>query len=127
MSPDRARTPIPFAAHVSIDTPEEASEGGPSSEVRPVDPTVRVRSLLVSTGLCGVAAANAWVSVTDADGAVLFEGPAGEDGCIAVSFEREPKVDRVYVLLETASSHRQAEVRLGDGRTEHAFTGAQRD
>jgi hypothetical protein len=126
MSPDRARTPIPFAAHVSIDTPEEASEGGPSSEVRPVDATVRVRSLLVSTSLRGVAAADAWVSVTDAAGAILFQGAPGDDGCITVSFEEAPNVDRVYVLLETARSHRQAEVSLGEGCTELSFDGALR-
>lgn len=92
----------------------------PISEVRPVD--ARGRHLVIDTGLRGPGAQHASVSVTDESGTVLFEGSPGADGCVCVSFERASAVERVSVLLETARSHRQAEVTLRDGWNAHAFT-----
>jgi hypothetical protein len=93
-------------------------ERDPISEVRQVE----FRRLMVDTGIRGAAAEQAWVSVSDEAGAVLFEGTPSGDGCVEVSFEKAPRVERVRVLLETARSHRQAEVTLRDGRNAHAFT-----
>jgi hypothetical protein len=102
----------------AFDGPELDLE--PSSEVRPVD--AKVRRLVVDTGVRGDAAEKAWVTVTDAAGVVHFEGTPSADGCIEVSFEGAPAVRDVCVLLETARSHRQAQIALGDGWTAHAFT-----
>jgi hypothetical protein len=91
----------------------------PISEVRQVD--ARIRRLVVDTGIRGAAAEQAWVTVTDEAGAVRFEGAPSADGCVEVSFEDAPGVQRVRVLLETARSHRQAEITLRDGWNAHAF------
>jgi hypothetical protein len=92
----------------------------PISEIRPID--TGVRRLVIDTRLRGKAAEQAWVSVSDESGAVHFEGAPSTDGCIVVSFEHAPAVERVRVLLETSRSHRQAELALGPGWTTHAFT-----
>jgi len=91
----------------------------PSSEVRAVAPSTR--RLVVDTGLRGVAAEAAWVTVTDEAGAVYFEGPPSADGCIDVSFQGAPAVSVARVLLETPTGHRQAQVPLAKGWTAHAF------
>jgi hypothetical protein len=91
----------------------------PTSEVRAVD--ARVRRLVVDTGLRRAAAEQAWVTVSDEAGAIYFEGTPSADGCVEVSFEEAPGVESVRVLLETPTSHRQAQITLGDGWTSHAF------
>jgi hypothetical protein len=98
----------------------DLSDLDPISEVRHVD--ARARRLVVDTGLRGAAAAQAWVTVSDDAGTVHFEGAPGADGCVEVGFERAPAAERARVLLETARSHRQAEVTLRDGWNAHAFT-----
>ena len=106
--------PLPIDA---LDSPDLDLE--PTSEVRAIDG--RVRRLVVDTGLRRRAAEQAWVTVSDEAGAIHFEGTPSADGCVEVSFEASPGVESVRVLLETLTSHRQAEVRLGDGWTSHAF------
>ncbi|MGH7298713.1 MAG: hypothetical protein ACRELB_27480 [Polyangiaceae bacterium] len=99
--------------------PAELPDREPTSEIRPVDG--RARRLLVDTGLRGTAAEGAWVTVTDDAGAGYFEGSPSADGCVEVSFDDAPGVSAVRILLETATSHRQAQVTLGSGWTSHAF------
>jgi hypothetical protein len=106
--------PVPIDA---LDLPDLDLE--PTSEVRAVD--TRVRRLVVDTGLRRGAAEQAWVTVSDGAGAIHFEGTPSADGCVEVSFEAAPGVESVRILLETLTSHRQAEVMLGDGWTSHAF------
>jgi hypothetical protein len=101
----------------ALDLPDVEEE--PTSEVRAVD--ARVRRLVVDTGLRRGAAEQAWVTVSDEAGVIHFEGTPSADGCVEVAFEGAPGVENVRVLLETLTSHRQAEVRLGDGWTSHAF------
>jgi len=84
----------------------------PTSEVRAV--SAPWRRLVVDTGLRGVEAESAWVTVTDQRGAVFYEGSPSADGCVDVRTAR--------ITLETARLHRTAEVELGDGWTSHAFT-----
>jgi hypothetical protein len=99
--------------------PVDGIDDGPSSEVRPIEP--KVRKLVVDTGLRGAAAEGACVTITDSAGTVCFEGAPGADGCVQVSFDSAPRADRVQVLFETATLHRQAEITLRDGWTTHAF------
>jgi hypothetical protein len=99
--------------------PIEAFDHDPISEVRPVG--ARARRLVVDTGLRGAAAAEAWVTVTDVNGALCFEGMPGEDGCLDMSFPAGEAPDRVVVHLETARLHRSAEVTLREGWNAHAF------
>jgi hypothetical protein len=90
----------------------------PSSEVRAIDG--RVRRLVVDTGLRAAAAEAAWVTVSDDQGVVYFEGTPSADGCVDVSFEGAA-VERARVLLETGTSHRQAHVTIAEGWNSHAF------
>jgi hypothetical protein len=94
----------------------------PASEVRPMDASTR--RLAIDTGLRDAAAEAAWLTVSDAAGTVYFEGRPGVDGCLEVSFQGTPCADGARVLLETATSHRQAEIVLGEGRTYYAFARA---
>lgn len=113
----RQRTcPVPKPLD-ALDQPDLDFE--PTSEVRSVDGTVR--RLVVDTGLRGEGAEQAWVTVSDEAGVIHFEGTPSADGCVEVSFEGAPAVRSVRVLVETARSHRQAHVMLGDGWTSHAF------
>jgi hypothetical protein len=91
----------------------------PTSEVRAVDS--RARRLVIDTGLRGEAAEAAWVTVTDEQGAVFYEGAPSADGCLDVSFEKAPETSRACIQLETPRSHRSAEVALTAGWTSHAF------
>lgn len=97
----------------------DLSDLEPVSEVRPVNP--RARRLVIDTGLRGAAADTAWVTVTDDAGSVLFEGAPSADGCVALSFDQPPYPEHVRVLLETARSHRLAQVTLAEGWNAHAF------
>lgn len=99
--------------------PADLVELEPTSEVRPVDGTVR--RLVIDTGLRGSAAEGAWVTVTDDVGTVRFEGTPSADGCVEVVFDGGPESVIARVLLETATAHRQAQVRLGAGWTAHSF------
>ena len=94
----------------------------PTSEIRAIPPDVR--RLIVDTGLRGAAAEGAWVTVTDEAGAIYFEGSPSADGCVAVAFPAGSWVERASVLLETATSHRQAQVTLGPVWTSHVFAAA---
>jgi hypothetical protein len=91
----------------------------PSSEIRAIAHTAR--RLVVDSGLRGLAAESAWVTVTDEAGVVYFEGTPSADGCIDVSFEGAPAVTIAHVTLETPTGHRTARVPLGKGWTAHAF------
>ncbi len=102
--------------------PEESAEfldSGPSSDVHPID--ARTRRLVLDTGLRGETATAAWLAVTSDEGFLFFEGPVSETGCVEVSLEGAPQVDRVRVMLETPRAHRQAEIELNDGWTLHTF------
>jgi hypothetical protein len=121
------RLPEPLATFASTDDPfasrEELVDGSdacPSSDVRPIDPGAR--RLVFDTGLRGEPAKAAWLTVSGLDGLLFFEGPVSECGCIEVSFEGAPCVDRVRVLLETPRGHRLAEVPVGEGWTLHSFS-----
>ncbi|HEY8038260.1 MAG TPA: hypothetical protein VIF15_00630 [Polyangiaceae bacterium] len=94
-------------------------DDGPSSEVRAIQP--RARRLVVDTGLRGPAAEAAWVTVSGADEVVYFEGSPSADGCVEVSFDAAPRLDRARVMLETARLHRQKEITLVDGWNAYAF------
>jgi hypothetical protein len=109
--------PAPIDTLDLLDPPDLDVE--PTSEVRTID--TRVRRLVVDTGLRRGAAERAWVTVSDEAGAIHFEGTPSADGCVEVSFEAAPGVRSVKVLLETLTSHRQAQVTLGGGWTSHAF------
>jgi hypothetical protein len=98
--------------------PEDDS---PSSEVRPVPPTVPTRFLLVSASLRGAEAESAWVTVTDSTGRSHYEGPLLPDGRVTVAIEAPPSVDRVCVRLETVRWHRQAEVVLRETSNAYSF------
>jgi hypothetical protein len=120
------RLPDPLATFASTDDPYvsseeglEAADSGPSSDVHPIEPGAR--RLVLDTGLRGARAEAAWLTVTGLDGLLLFEGPVSDCGCIEVSFDGAPRVDCVRVLLETATSHRLAEVPIGEGWTVHSF------
>jgi hypothetical protein len=119
--PDRARSLDSLAIVASLDDPSDLLESGPPSEVRPMLPRVRARSLVIASGLRGAAAETAWVTVSDLEGFVCFEGSPGADGCVELSLEEVPTLDRVRISLETATAHREAEVPLGAGRTTHVF------
>jgi hypothetical protein len=114
------RVPAPLAVFASPDDRADLLESGPSSDVRPIDP--RARRLVLDTGLRGELAQASWLTVTACDGFLFYEGPVSECGCLEVSFEGAPNVDRVRVLLETPRSHRLAEVALNDGWTVHTFS-----
>lgn len=116
--PPTSRTPslTPLDA---LDDPLDTLDDGPPSAVRSVGGDVQ--SLVVDTGLGSVGADAAWVTVTSPNGDVLFEGPPSADGCVQVSFAAASHVERVHVLLETATQHRQAEVVLRGAWTTHAF------
>lgn len=103
----------------TVDDPLDALDDAPPSAVRSVGGDVQ--SLVVDTGLGSAAADTAWVTVTGPDGNVLFEGPPSVDGCVQVSFAAASHVERVRVLLETATQHRQAEVVLRGPWTTHVF------
>lgn len=103
----------------AVDDPLDALDDGPPSAVRSVGGDAQ--SLVVDTGLRSAAAEAAWVTVTGPDGDVLFEGPPAVDGCVQVSFATALHVDRVVVLLETATQHRQAEIVLRGAWTTYAF------
>jgi hypothetical protein len=109
----------PLALFAVPDGPADALDNGPASDVHPIDPTKR--RLFVDTGLRGELAKAAWLTVSGIDGFLFFEGPVGDNGCVEVSFEGAPHVERVHVLLETPRRHRLAEVTLNEGWTEHAF------
>ncbi len=94
-------------------------EKAPASGVRHVPAAARTLLLVVASGLRGRAAEGAWVKVIDPTGFVHFDGPPNGDGCVTLSFERAPHVDRVRVLLETSRSQREIDILLGAGRTEH--------
>jgi hypothetical protein len=116
---DPPRLPDPRSA---TGLPEESTEfldSGPSSDVRPIE--TRARGLVLDTGLRGERATAAWLVVSSAEGFLLFEGAVSETGCVEVSLDDAPLVDRVRVMLETARGHRQAEVELNDGWTLHTF------
>jgi hypothetical protein len=125
LPPPRLRDPLatfastddPFAANE--DPVEVAGESAPASDVHPIDPGAR--RLVLDTGLRGAPAEDAWLTVTGMDGLLLFEGPVSDCGCIEVAFDGAPCVDRVRVLLETATSHRLAEVPVCAGWTVHSF------
>ena len=117
--PSRALSPRPFAAF-SPDADTEPSDGGPPSDVHPID--FAAQRLVIDTGLRGRAAQAAWVTVTGADGVLYFEGSMSADGSVEVTFEGSHWVDRVCVRLETPTTHRQAEVPLGAGWTAHVFS-----
>jgi hypothetical protein len=124
LSPPRLRDPLAtFASSDDRIVPaEDALEGadsGPASDVRAIDP--EARRLVLDTGLRGEPAQAAWLTVSALDGLLLFEGPVSESGCIEVSFDAAPGVDRVRVLLETPRGHRLAEVPVGKGWTVHSF------
>ena len=111
---------LPLAVAVPIDALDLPDlELDPTSEVRVID--ARVRRLVVDTGLRRGAAEQAWVTVSDEAGAIYFEGTPSADGCVEVSFDSAPGVESVRVLLETLTSHRQAQITLGDGWTSHVF------
>jgi hypothetical protein len=114
------RLPDPLAVFASSDELAGVLESGPSSDVRPIDS--RTRRLALDTGLRGDLASASWLTVSGCDGFLFFEGPVSECGCIEVSFEGAPKVDRVRILLETPRSHRLAEVELNEGWTVHTFS-----
>lgn len=99
--------------------PLDLRDDEPISEVRTIES--RTRRLVVDTGIRGSAAESAWVTVSDEQGAVHFEGTPSADGCIEVAFEGGPTVSRAHVLLETPRSHRQAVIDLRDGWNAHAF------
>lgn len=113
------RVPNPLLASALPDDPADLLDGGPASDVHPIDP--RARRLVVDTGLRGEPAKAAWLTVTACDGFLLFEGPVGDQGFVEVSFEGAPHIDCVRVLLETPRRHRLAEVPLTEGWTVHAF------
>jgi hypothetical protein len=91
----------------------------PSSEVRRVETIERPRVLRVFTRHHSAKADGAWLTVTDDRGYVQFEGPLSENGSVELSLAGH--VERVCILLETARSHRQTAVLLGDGLTEYVF------
>jgi hypothetical protein len=119
----RSRSPSPFSVVSSHDEPAgaESLESGPASEVHAID--AGACRLLVDSGLRGAAAEAAWLTVTGLDGTLYFEGSMSLDGCVEVCFEASsaPPVEIVCVRLETPTTHRQAEVRLGEGWTTHSF------
>jgi hypothetical protein len=104
----------------------DETEGDPPSQVRPVESSDHVRSLLLFTGLSDADAETAWVTVSDANGVVYFEGSPTADGTVAVSIDDSRRVDSLCVRLETARMHRQAEVTLSGEVTEYAFQGVAR-
>jgi hypothetical protein len=118
---DRARPKPPRGSRANAFTEEGDADGGPSSEVRPVE-AVAARSLCVATRLRGAEAQSAVVTVTDASGRVLFEGGLGADGTAHIVLEGIGERAVVRVLLETVRVHRQAEVVIARTVTEHAFT-----
>jgi hypothetical protein len=113
---DRARTlqgiaPVPGEPGTNLGA-------APISGVRHLPAVPRTLLLVVSSGLRGRKADGAWVKVIDPTGFVHFDGPPNAEGCITLSFERVPRVDRVRVLLETTRLQREIDVELSDGRTE---------
>jgi hypothetical protein len=91
----------------------------PASQIRRLDGRADGRTLRVFMWLRGREANDAWLTLSDDRGVVHFSGPVPVDGAVEVVLP--PSVDRVRVLLETASWHRQAFVGLHDGLTEHVF------
>jgi hypothetical protein len=118
---DRARPKPPRGSRANEVNEEGDAEGGPSSEVRPVE-AVTTRSLYVATRLRGAEAQSAIVTVTDVSGRVLFEGGLGADGTVHIVLDGLGERTVVRVLLETVRVHRQAEVVVARPVTEHAFT-----
>lgn len=98
---------------------DDPGDLGPSSQVRSIEgPASR---LVID---CGPQSADeAWVTVTDTHGAVLFEGAPEADGCVYAVLPPAPSLKSVRVRVETARLHRSAEVALGEGTTTHRFAG----
>jgi hypothetical protein len=99
-----------------------ASDKAPDSHVRALAERGSLRALCVATRLRGAEAEASLVTVTDETGAIHFEGPLAADGSVTVSLPPTAAIQRVSVRLETARWHRQADVTLGSGLTEHPFT-----
>jgi hypothetical protein len=116
----RART-LEGIAPVSPGEAAKAPESAPISGVRHTPAVPRTLLLVVASGLRGRKADGAWVQVIDPTGFVHFDGPPNADGCVNLSFERAPHIDRVRVLLETTRLQREIDIKLGEGRTEHTL------
>jgi hypothetical protein len=94
---------------------------GPDSEVRPVQGIPPQRLLRVFMWLRGAHEDGAWLTVTDENDTVHFEGLLSSEGSVEVPFARAPDVRQVRLRLEASHWHRQAEVVVGEGLTEHLF------
>jgi hypothetical protein len=81
-----------------------------SSDVQSI--WARTRRLVIDTGLRGEAAGASWVTVTDPLGATCFEGAPSADGQVEVWLDATARVEKLCVLIETATLHRQTEIAL---------------
>jgi hypothetical protein len=111
----------PASTFAGVDDPFEL-DGDPESNIRPFLGGGWSHAMEIATGLGPDASAGACVTITDMSGTVLFEGPPGADGVLRVAFAGAIATGRVRITLETARSHRQAEVTLGGECTRFAFS-----
>jgi hypothetical protein len=64
---------------------------------------------------------DAWLTVVDDSGKTHFEGELSGDDAVEVPLPVTPSLTRVRLNLETVRGHRQADVLLNEGLTEHVF------
>ena len=118
----------------SIDSSDDL-EAAPDSSVRAVDassietplpPGVRVLPLAIrmSAALLG-AATSAYVTLTTAEGEVLFEGFTDDGGSLDVVVLVDMETSCIHALVEAGTKYRHAVIQVrapGEGATEHTFT-----
>lgn len=71
--------------------------------------------------LRGLECRQAWLTVSDDGGTTFFEGWLSADDGVEVVVTTGRPDTRVRLLLESDRWHRQADVSLDDGLTEHVF------
>jgi hypothetical protein len=112
--------PIGSIAVRAATEPERATEEAPASEVRPVEGRP-AGALRVFMCVRGPETSKAWLTLTDDAGATLFEGWLCCDDGIEIPMAESIAGARVRLHLETERWHRQAQVVLEEGLTEHVF------
>jgi hypothetical protein len=111
----------PTFALACAEPPDGGGDEGPSSETRPLEAAGPPRILRVFMCVREPEPEGAWLTVTDDAGKTHFEGPLSADDAVEVDLAMAPSLVRVKLQLETVRGHRQADVLLNEGLTEHVF------
>jgi hypothetical protein len=120
---------IPELAEVDALFREEPSSGVVARDARVVGGTAheagarRVRLVLRLEGDLALRAPDAYFTVTDAEGAVLFEGGADGEDVLVRELVVAAKVTSLRVLVEVGTKYREGRIALADdgAEVEYAF------